>query len=80
MIVDPFQFTLHLGDATDGCEFTETHDGDEFRRLAIDHGVQVCVTAGCDPRRARPDDLAEAAASRRVVGALVPAFGVEVLT
>ncbi len=76
LVLDDFAFDLHIGDRFVA---TGTHDGVTFRRLAVDHGVDVYLANGVDVRRSAPRDLAAAATDGRLVGSRVTAFGVDTL-
>lgn len=76
VVLDDFAFDLHLGDRYVA---SGTHDGSEFRTLAIEHGVDVYIATEIEVRRSSVTDLAAAAAAGRVVGATVAAFGVHTL-
>ncbi len=76
LVLDDFAFDLHLGDRWTA---TGTHDGPEFKALAVEHGVEVLVAADVDVRRSGPSDLAAAAADGRLAGGHVAAFGVQML-
>jgi hypothetical protein len=76
LVLDDFAFDLHLGDRWTA---TGTHDGAEFKALAVEFGVEVVIAAGVDVRRSGPNELAEAAADGRLAGARVAAFGVQIL-
>ncbi len=76
LVLDDFAFDLHLGDRLMA---TGTHDGPEFKALAVEHGVDVVIAADVDVRRSGPDELAAAATDGRLAGARVAAFGVQLL-
>lgn len=77
IVLDRFAWDLHLGDVGHS---SDTHDGDPFLEAARDSGtVTVYVIRGLDPRRSKPDEIAAAARSGDLVGALVSAFPVDVL-
>ena len=75
VVIDPFVFRLFVGDDV---EAVGTHDGDDFRATAVEHGVDVYVTDDLSPRRASADDLTAAASEGRLLGAHVAAFPVDI--
>lgn len=77
IVLDRFVWDLHVADLGHS---TDTHDGDPFLDAARASGtVTIHVVCGVDPRRSKPDEIAAAARSGDVVGAVVSAFPVDVV-
>ncbi len=77
LVLDRFAWDLHLGDVGHA---TDTHDGDTFFEAAVATGaVAIYVTSELDPRRSKPDEVADAARAGNLGGALVAAFTVDAL-
>ncbi|MGA9278564.1 hypothetical protein [Ilumatobacter sp.] len=79
LVLDDFMFTLYIGGEVQSSEASGTHDGAEFAALARDNRVDVYLTDGVDARRAKPEDLAAAAADGRLLAGSVAAFVVHTL-